>query len=187
MPIDPSAPRAGQRAPTAAGGGAASLLRRRLEHQHYQPGDHHDASSSVCPPPARRCRAHPGESAGGSIGLGFAIPIDLSSSIADQIISTGRVTHAFFGLETVPVQAGEATGTGAAEGLYVVSVIPGGPAAQSGLAGGEVITSIDGEPARSNIQLEKLTVTKRAGDVVSVDYKRAGQSLHANITLGAQP
>jgi putative serine protease PepD len=128
-----------------------------------------------------------GESSGGSIGLGFAIPIDLATSIADQIISTGRVTHAFFGLETVPVQAGEAPGTGAAEGLFVVSVTPGGPAAQAGLAGGDVITSIDGEPARSNIQLEKLTVTKRAGDVVSVDYKRAGQSLHANITLGAQP
>jgi S1-C subfamily serine protease len=50
-----------------------------------------------------------------------------------------------------------------------------------------VITTIDGEPARSNVQLETLTVTKRAGDVVAMEYKRGGQTRQANITLGAQP
>jgi putative serine protease PepD len=128
-----------------------------------------------------------GEASGGSIGLGFAIPVDLASSIADELISTGRVTHAFFGLQTVPLPASEAAGAGTAQGLYVVAVTPGGPSARAGLAASDVITSIDGEPAHSNIQLETLTVTKRAGDVVSVDYNRSGQSGHANITLGAQP
>jgi putative serine protease PepD len=42
-------------------------------------------------------------SGGGSIGLGFAIPVDLAKTIADEIIATGRVTHAFFGLQTVPI------------------------------------------------------------------------------------
>jgi putative serine protease PepD len=128
-----------------------------------------------------------GEASGGSIGLGFAIPVDLASSIADELISTGRVTHAFFGLQTVPLPASGAASAGTAQGLYVVAVTPGGPSARAGLAAGDVITSIDGEPAHSNIQLETLTVTKRAGDVVSVEYKRGGQSGHANITLGAQP
>jgi S1-C subfamily serine protease len=50
-----------------------------------------------------------------------------------------------------------------------------------------VITSIDGQPATSNLQLETLTVTKRAGDAVAVEYSRSGQSGHASITLGAQP
>jgi putative serine protease PepD len=42
-------------------------------------------------------------SRGGSIGLGFAIPVDLAKSISGEIIATGRVTHAFFGLQTVPI------------------------------------------------------------------------------------
>src|SRR5215510_6622948 len=42
-------------------------------------------------------------SGGGSIGLGFAIPVDLAKRIADEVIATGRVTHAFFGLQTVPI------------------------------------------------------------------------------------
>jgi putative serine protease PepD len=128
-----------------------------------------------------------GGASAGSIGLGFAIPVDLVSKIADEIISTGRVTHAFFGLQTVPIPASEAASAGLPEGLYVLAVTPGGPAAQAGLAPGDIITTIDGEPARSNIQLETLTVTKRAGDVVAVEYKRNGQSAKANITLGAQP
>jgi putative serine protease PepD len=44
-----------------------------------------------------------GESSGGSIGLGFAIPVDLAKTISDEIIATGSVTHAYFGLQTVPV------------------------------------------------------------------------------------
>jgi putative serine protease PepD len=48
-------------------------------------------------------------SGGGSIGLGFAIPVDLAKSIAEEIIATGRVTHAFFGLQTVPIPSRSAT------------------------------------------------------------------------------
>jgi putative serine protease PepD len=128
-----------------------------------------------------------GEAGGGSIGLGFAIPVDLASSIADELISTGTVTHAFFGLQTVPLPASGAASAGAAQGLHVVAVTPGGPSARAGLAAGDVITSINGEAAHSNIQLETLTITKRAGDVVPVEYKRNGQAAHTNITLEAQP
>jgi putative serine protease PepD len=126
-------------------------------------------------------------SGGGSIGLGFAIPVDLASQVANEIISTGRVTHAYFGLQTVPIPAAEAARAGVPEGLYVLALAPGGPAARAGLASGDVITSIDGQPARSNIQLETLTVAKCAGDVVAVEYNRDGQSGRADITLGAQP
>ena len=128
-----------------------------------------------------------GEASGGSIGLGFAIPVDLASQIADEIISTGRVTHAYFGLQTVPIPPAEAARAGVPEGLYVLALAPSGPAARAGLARGDIITSVDGEPATSNIQLETLTVTKRAGDVVAVEYKRGGQSGRTNVTLGAQP
>ena len=50
-----------------------------------------------------------------------------------------------------------------------------------------MITSIDGEPATSNIQLQELTLTKKPGDTVSIGYARAGQSAKTTVTLGAQP
>jgi putative serine protease PepD len=128
-----------------------------------------------------------GGATGGSIGLGFAIPVDLVTKIADELISTGRVSHAYFGLQTVPLPPSQATRAGVSEGLFVVALAPGGPAATAGLAQGDVITSIDGEPAKSNVQLETLTVTKRAGDTVAVEYERDGQSKQATITLGVQP
>ena len=128
-----------------------------------------------------------GQSAGGSIGLGFAIPVDLAKYIADEIIATGRVTHAFFGVQTVPIPPAAAAQAGVAEGLFVQAVTAGGPAATAGLRPDDVITSIDGKPATSNIQLQELTLTKKPGDTVSIGYDRAGHSANVTITLAAQP
>ncbi|MBV9195045.1 MAG: trypsin-like peptidase domain-containing protein [Solirubrobacterales bacterium] len=128
-----------------------------------------------------------GAPTGGNIGLGFAIPVDLANSIANEIISTGRVTHSFFGLETVPIPSATVPEESTGRGLFVVDVAPGGPAAHAGLRSGDVITTIEGQPAASNAQLQKLTLTKRPGDVASVEYQRDGRSAQAKITLGAQP
>jgi putative serine protease PepD len=128
-----------------------------------------------------------GEASGGSIGLGFAIPIDLAEPIANEIISTGRVSHAYFGLESLPIPPHAAAQAGVSQGLFVAAVTPGGPAVQAGLAQGDIITKIEGEPARTNTQLAKLTLTKKAGDQVSVTYERDGQSHQASIRLGNQP
>ena len=57
----------------------------------------------------------------------------------------------------------------------------------AGLRPEDVITEIDGEPAASNIQLEELTLTKKPGDTVSIEYTRGGQSATATVTLTAQP
>jgi putative serine protease PepD len=128
-----------------------------------------------------------GESSGGNIGLGFAIPVDLAKSVSDEIISTGRVTHAFFGVQTVPIPPEAAAQAGVSEGLFVAGVVANGPAARAGLREGDVITSIDGKPATSNIQLQELTLTKEPGDTVSIGYQRDGKSGTATVTLIAQP
>jgi putative serine protease PepD len=128
-----------------------------------------------------------GESSGGSIGLGFAIPVDLAKTISDEIISTGSVTHAFFGLETLPIPPVAAEQAGLPEGLYVRAVTPGGPAAQAGLRAEDVITSINGAPATSNIQLQELTLTKKPGDTVPLEYQRDGHTTKTTVTLGARP
>jgi S1-C subfamily serine protease len=66
-------------------------------------------------------------------------------------------------------------------------VSAGGPAATAGLRPNDVITSIDGKPATSNIQLQELTLTEKPGDTVSIGYDRAGHSPKATVTLAAQP
>ncbi len=127
-----------------------------------------------------------GESSGGSIGLGFAIPVDLAQTISDELIATGTVTHAFFGLQTTPVtQAG--TEGQVPVGLWVRAVVPGGPAAKAGLAADDVITSINGQPATSNVQLQEVTLTKRPGDTVPVEFWRNGKTAQVTVTLGTQP
>lgn len=126
-------------------------------------------------------------SPGGSIGLGFAIPVNLAMTIADEIISTGSVTHAYFGLGAVPIPPSAAAQAGVPEGLYVQTVTPGGPAAKAGLRTGDVITKINGQPATSTVQLQELTLTMKPGATVQLEYSRGGQSATATVTLGAEP
>jgi putative serine protease PepD len=123
------------------------------------------------------------EGSGGSIGIGFAIPVDSALRIADQLITTGSVRHAYFGVEVAPLppQASDQ------EGLFVFAVAPGGPAAMAGLQAGDVITALDGQPAGDAEQLDVLSVTRNPGDQVRVTYQRNGASAEATITLGAVP
>jgi putative serine protease PepD len=126
-------------------------------------------------------------SPGGSIGLGFAIPVNLAMTIADEIISTGSVTHAYFGLGAVPIPPSAAAQAGVPEGLYVQTVTPGGPAATAGLRTGDVITKINGQPATGTVQLQELTLTMKPGATVQLEYSRGGQSATATVTLGTEP
>ncbi|MBO0728501.1 MAG: trypsin-like peptidase domain-containing protein [Acidimicrobiaceae bacterium] len=128
-----------------------------------------------------------GESSGGNIGLGFAIPVDLATSIADEIISTGHVTHAWFGMETVPIPPAAASQAGVPEGLRVNAVASGGPAARAGLRTGDVITRIAGDAAVSNRQLDVISLTRRPGDRVDLTYARSGRSTTVTLTLGSLP
>ena len=128
-----------------------------------------------------------GGSSAGNIGIGFAIPVDLAKTISDEIIATGSVTHAYFGLQTVPIPPSAAQEAGVSGGLYVQGVVPGGPSASAGIRADDIITEIDGQPATSNVQLQELTLTKKPGDQVTLTYVRSGKSNKATVTLGTQP
>lgn len=128
-----------------------------------------------------------GGASAGSVGLGFAIPVNIAKTISNEIISTGRVTHAYFGIQTLPIPADAAAQAGLKGGLYVGGVVAGGPAAKAGLVQGDVITKVNGEAATTNVQLQELTLTKSPGDTVSIEYLRDGASHSATVTLAAQP
>ncbi len=131
--------------------------------------------------------AERGASSSGSIGLGFAIPVDLAKAVSDEIISTGQVSHAYFGLQVIPVPEAAANKAGVSQGLYVAGVVPGGPSDDAGLQVGDIITEINGQPATSADQLAAITITKRQGDTVKLTYVRNGKSTTTTVTLGAQP
>lgn len=128
-----------------------------------------------------------GASSGGSIGLGFAIPVDLAKAVADEIIATGTVTHSYIGIEVVQIPPAAAKQSGNSEGLFVTAVVPGGPSDAAGVRQGDVITVIDGQPATDPDQLALLTLTKKPGQSVTITYERQGKSTETTVTLGAQP
>jgi putative serine protease PepD len=129
--------------------------------------------------------AVPGSS-GGSIGLGFAIPVDIAEAVANELIATGHVNHASFGLQVAPVTGPIAQRSGVTQGLYVTAVQVNGPAAAAGLRPGDIITQIQGQPATTPDQLVALTITQKAGDKVDLTYVRAGQTHETTVTLGSQ-
>jgi putative serine protease PepD len=120
----------------------------------------------------------------GSAGLGFAIPADFARRVADQIIATGRFTPAVLGLSAVPVPAALAQQLGGQAGLVVRSVQAQGPAAQAGLAVGDVIVEIDGAAVSTGDDLLKVIVTHHPGDRLTVGYLRAGQHHTTTLVLG---
>jgi putative serine protease PepD len=126
-----------------------------------------------------------GVSGGGSVGLGFAIPIDLAKPIADELIRTGQPGHPTTGLQVQEIPPALAKASGTPGGLFVLAVDAAGPAAKAGLRAGDIITKIDNEPAVSSEQIVVATLTRKVGDTVELVYQRAGTAATTTLTLAA--
>jgi putative serine protease PepD len=116
---------------------------------------------------------------GGNEGVGFAIPSNTVSSIASQLISSGKAEHAFLGV----VLRDSSSQTAAA----ISQVRAGTPAARANLRAGDVVTAADGKPIRSASELRAVINAHRPGDTISVTYSRGGQSHTVKVTLAARP
>ncbi|TCC44280.1 PDZ domain-containing protein [Kribbella capetownensis] len=127
-----------------------------------------------------------GVAGGGSVGLGFAIPVDLARPIADELVRTGEPGHPTTGLQVQEIPPALANASGNPAGLFVVSVDAGGPGVKAGLKAGDIITKIDGQPAQSSEQIVVATLTRKVGDTIELTYSRAGQTATTTLTL-AEP
>ena len=117
----------------------------------------------------------------GNIGVGFAIPSEVATKIADQIIATGRATHSQIGVTVAdaPSTTDGAPGLGA----LIRGVVSGGPAARAGLQVGDVVTKVDD---RRVTDADSLIVAIRAhdpGDTVTLTLQRDGGSRTLEVTL----
>jgi putative serine protease PepD len=118
-----------------------------------------------------------GEQSGGSIGVGFAIPIDEARSVAEEIIRTGRATHPSIGVAATTV-AGEDR-----EGALVRELTPGGGAGRAGLEPGDLIVKVEDEDVTSVDELILAIRSHKVGDEVTVTYLRDGRTRTATVTL----
>jgi putative serine protease PepD len=139
---------------------------------------------------------------GGNDGVGFAIPIDTVKQVAEQLLAGKTVQHAYLGISLATVDADAAQALGVPQGVAVVSVQDGSPAAQAGLqggtgntdvggqafaTGGDVITAIDGEPVQTAEDLSAAIAKHEPGDTVTLTVYRDGSSQSVDVTLGVRP
>ncbi|MFI0977927.1 S1C family serine protease [Streptomyces sp. NPDC021093] len=122
----------------------------------------------------------------GSIGLGFAIPINQAKTVAQQLIKTGKPVYPMIGATVGMAEKGNGAriadqGTG-----NTPAVSPGGPAAAAGLKPGDVITKLGDRVIDSGPTLISEIWTHKPGDKVKLTYTRAGKQSTAEVTLQAR-
>jgi S1-C subfamily serine protease len=139
----------------------------------------------------------------GNLGIGFAVPVNTVRNIAAQIISTGKVAHAYLGVSTASItkQLAKLYNLPSA-GLLVGQVDGNGPAKKAGLVGGttdvvvggesyqlggDVIVTVDGAPVSAFEQLRDAIARKKPGDKIKLGTVRNGSAKSVTVTLGQAP
>jgi len=120
----------------------------------------------------------------GNDGIGFAIPIDMASNIADQLIKDGKVSRSRIGIKLdplTPVLAKQLGLESGAKGILVGEVVPGGPADKAGLKQGDVIVGFGGEKVDGIPSFRLKVASSAAGKSFDVEYYRDGQRKTATI------
>ena len=123
---------------------------------------------------------------GGYQGVSFAIPIDVAVQIKDQIVATGKASHARLGVAVQEVNQAFADSfkLDKPEGALVSNVDKGGPADKAGLRSGDVIRRVDGQPIVSSGDLPALIGQRKPGSEVKLDVWRQGAREQINAKLG---
>jgi putative serine protease PepD len=119
----------------------------------------------------------------GSIGVGFAIPIDDARVIAEQLVEDGEATHAYMGVQIAETTDEDSSSTGA----VVAGVESGSPAADAGLEEGDIITEVDGEAVRDPAALTSAIRGQTPGDRVTLGVIRDDEEIEIDVTLGTLP
>jgi serine protease Do len=122
---------------------------------------------------------------GGSVGLGFAIPIERALRVADEIIRNGAVRRAWVGLEVGGAAA--MRNWKSQGGVEVAGVTPDGPADRAGLRAGDVLVQANGRRLRNYLDWEAVKLDLHVGDVVDLTVRKGGASSQRRIVTGDLP
>jgi S1-C subfamily serine protease len=141
---------------------------------------------------------------GGNVGIGFAVPIDTVKEVVSQVLQTGKVEHAYLGVRMVEISDSLLASyrLPVDQGALVVEVVPGSPADDAGLQGGDedvvidgnsyslggdIVTSVDGEPVTSPDDLRRIVQSKDPGDSLTLGIQRDDSEETVTVTLGRLP
>ncbi len=139
---------------------------------------------------------------GSNVGIGFAIPINMAKAVLPQLISTGHVVRPALGIRSFPLSPDISAQLGLPvdQGLLIIDVEPGSPAARAGLRGGtipgsignmavhfggDIIVAIDGHSVEDASDLDRELILKHAGDHVTLDVVRGQKRFQVTVTLGS--
>ena len=121
----------------------------------------------------------------GNIGIGFAIPVNEATSIAEQLIAKGTAVHAYLGV--TPQDGSASDGSATRTGAEITSVGADTPASKAGLQVGDVVTAVGGERVESALSLVAHIRERSAGDEVTLTVLRDGKTIDVKTTLAAKP
>jgi len=139
---------------------------------------------------------------GGSDGVGFAIPASTIRTVVPELISSGKVQHAYLGVKIQTIGSDVSAQLNAAAGAAVADVTAGSPAATAGLkagggektidgipypTGGDVITAFDGKAIATSTELQLAVDSKKPGDKVELTVVNGGKTRTVTVTLGTRP
>lgn len=123
---------------------------------------------------------------GGSMGIGFAIPTSIVEQVMNALISTGKVSRGWLGVELLPSQSNPAD-LSEQIGVGIASVMPNGPADKAGLQAGDVILSINGTATKDPNTLIGIVAKQAPNSTLSAIISRNGQQHTLNVVIGERP
>ena len=127
---------------------------------------------------------------GGSMGIGFAIPVSTARMVLDGIVKDGQVTRGWLGVEPNELSPELAETFGvkkATEGVIITGVLQDGPAAQAGMRPGDVIVQVDGKAVSNVSQLLTAVAALKPGQAAAFDVQRADKRVELSINPGVRP
>ena len=126
---------------------------------------------------------------GGSVGIGFAIPANLVTTVKDSIIATGKFEKPYIGVYLGNLDADKvrALNLKSSNGVFVAGAVPNGPAAAAGITKNDVITAVDGKEVNSAGAFVGEIAAKKVGQSVKLTISRNGKTTEVSVTLAKTP
>ena len=126
---------------------------------------------------------------GGSIGIGFAIPVSIAKQVMEQLIATGAVTRGWVGVELQEItpELADSLKLGSTAGVLVAGVQRGSPADRAGIKPGDIVVTVDGKQARDPDEMRNLIVALVPGKQTTLGLKRGQSNLELQVNVGKRP
>ena len=126
---------------------------------------------------------------GGSLGIGFAIPVSTSKNVMEQIIQTGTVTRGWIGVEAQEItqELAESFGLPDSNGALIAGVQRGSPADAGGIKPGDILLAVDGKPVKDPQVMLDLIASLKPGETIAFKLRRQKTLVDASIRIGKRP